>query len=961
MGTIQTSVGLVSGINTAQIIDQLLAIEARPRAFAQQRLIEFQSQQAAILDVNSAVLGLTTSAKAFNASRLFRGAFATSSNPDVLSASASAGAAIGSYSFVVDRLVSTDSSISSGFADRDTTALGLTQLAFEVGGGRLDSETRLDTLNGGLGVERGKITVTDSSGDSATVDLSRAVTVADVLDAINSASGVSVTATVDGYGLTITDTAGGGGDLEINDAFGSNTASSLGIAGSEAGGVISGAQIQRLGEDTALSVLNDGNGVSFGAGGVAPPTDFTIDIDGTEYDIVLGEIARTEPDPENPSETITVVDETPVVTIGDLIERIESQTSGAVSVSINADGTGLELDAGASTISVEVGATGSAAAVDLGLIDRGTTTNSDVGTLSSRRLLAGLNSRLASNLLGGQGVSGGTIAFLTSDLSAFGVTITGDESISEIIDEINTQGGGSVTASLNETGNGLLITDNTNGGGQLQIADAGGQAAADLGIATGGSDGSIDSGNLQTRYVSEATLLDDLRGGLGAGTGSFRITDSTGATSNININDNDRTVADLLRKINSAGVDVTARVNDDGDGIVIVDNAAGAVALQIEDTSGSVASNLRFEGTADTSGGGANELVGSNEILVEFDAGDTLQDIVNTINDAGANVNASIVSSGSGPSPHRLVITSQATGASGRVVIDTFGEDLGFGTLSKGRDAVAFFGSDDPASGFLLTSRDNTLNDVIEGVTINLAGASDDAVNINVTRDIAGMEAGFEAFAESFNNVLDRIDFHTRYDQETEQRGVLLGDATALGVKSTLTRMILSDAPGVSGNYKNLTQIGFSVGEGGQLSFDSAKFRTAYDTDPEGVADLVAAFEAADSEDDIPVLDEDGNPIPGVTTPNDGPTEYTRLGVFEAIAQYAESLTDFVDGRLTRRKNTFDTQIRLQEDRIDNLTQQLDIKQARLAQQFLAMEQAIASLQGQQTALGSISAPQSIF
>ena len=45
---------------------------------------------------------------------------------------------------------------------------------------------------------------------------------------------------------------------------------------------------------------------------------------------------------------------------------------------------------------------------------------------------------------------------------------------------------------------------------------------------------------------------------------------------------------------------------------------------------------------------------------------------------------------------------------------------------------MVFFGSDDPATGLLITSSTNTLDDVIEGVTIDLLGASDDPVTITI-------------------------------------------------------------------------------------------------------------------------------------------------------------------------------------------------------------------------------------
>jgi flagellar hook-associated protein 2 len=957
VGTIQSSVGLVSGINSQQIIDQLLQIEARPRALAQQRLVQIQSQQAAFLDINTSVQTLASAARSFNAERIFRAATATSSNESVLTASARTGAAAGSYDFVVDRLVSTDSAISRGFADRDSTGLGLTDLSFELGGGRLDADTALETLNGGLGVARGKISITDSSGASTNVDLSRAVTVSDVLEAINSASGVAVRARVDGNALEITDQAGGGASLVIADVFGSTTASDLGIAGSDAGGTIAGSRIQRLGENTSLAELNDGNGVAFGDGGQAAPADFIINVDGTNYNIILGEIGSQQPDPDDPSENIWVATAGAVSTVGELIERIETQTSGAVEARVSADGSSLELVADpAASVTVSQGPTANTAAIDLGFVNRGSSSNNDTGTLSGRRVLAGLNTTLASNLAGGSGIGSGAISITTADANTFFLAIDSDDSVADIIDNFNQASGGAATASLNDAGNGLRIVDNTTGGGQLVISDLTGTAAADLGIETAGADGALDSGNLQSRYVSEATLLADLRGGQGIGTGAFRVIDSSGQSAEITINENVRTVRDLISRINgTAGVDVTARVNDTGDGILIEDAAGGASALSIENISGNVASNLNLAGTADLASGD-NQIDGSFETRVEFDAGDTLQDVVNAINDAGAGVSASIVASGSGPAPYRLVITSQTSGAAGRVTIDSFGEDLGLSTLSRGEDAVVFFGSEDPANGFLLTSRTNSLEGVIDGVTLDLQSASDDPVEVNVARDVEAIETGIGTFVESFNRVIDRVDFHTRFVEDTNQRGALLGDSTAQSIKSTLTRLALSDAEGVTGQFRSLTQVGVTVGEGGKLQFDEQKFRDAYSQNPEAVRDLVSALDAADRPSEVPILDENGNEIPGATAQNTGATEYTRVGVMEKIAQYADSLTDFVDGRITRRRNTFDNQIELQQDRIENLTAQLNVKRARLEQQFLAMEQAISALQGQQQALGQIGA-----
>ncbi len=63
-------------------------------------------------------------------------------------------------------------------------AIGAGSFTFGAGG-FVDQGISLDELNGGDGVQRGKIRITDRSGASAVIDLSFARTVDDVLDAIN--------------------------------------------------------------------------------------------------------------------------------------------------------------------------------------------------------------------------------------------------------------------------------------------------------------------------------------------------------------------------------------------------------------------------------------------------------------------------------------------------------------------------------------------------------------------------------------------------------------------------------------------------------------------------------------------------------------------------------------------------------------------------------------------------------
>jgi len=945
MGGISSNVGLFSGIDTASLIEQLLAIEARPKQLAQRRVAELQSQQAAFLDINSRLLGLKTASASFNSSNIFSATRASSSNPDAVGATASENATLGTFNFNVSRLVSTNQLISRRFADDKTSGLGATEFTFEIGQGGLETDTNLADLNGGEGVKRGKVRVTDSSGASTIIDLSKAVTVGDVLKAFNESGEVSVSAKATGQGLTFTDNAGGAGAFTIAEVGNGTTATTLGIKQSVgAGSDIESGDILFLSENTSLNVLNDGQGVSFGPGGSAATADFRLIHSGTgeTYDINLGEIGETVDGEYEATGT-------PVVTIGDLKTRIETLTDGELTVAINADGRGIEIQAvdGVSDVTINKPTGGRTTLEQLGF----TNGQSATGSIGSSRLLAGINTVLASNLNGGSGVGDGTIQFTARDASVFTVDIEAADSVSEIIDKINTAAPEGLVASLNASGNGVRIVDSS-GAGLLTIADTAGAAGANLGIeTTDDEDGVVDSGNLQLRYISEGTLLSDLNNGAGVGTGSFRLTDAEGASSTVNIDEDIRTLGDLISRINSRPVKVTARINDTGDGLILEDSTGDGnlSAIKVEEITGGVAKKLNLLGAADFDTGGdptGNVIDGSFERSVKFEQTDTLRDIATKINSAGVGVDATIINDGVGASPFRLILTSETSGSVGEILVDTKGFDLGASTLSAAQDAVVFFGADDPADAVLITSSSNTLDNVVNGLTLDLNNTTDEPVEVSVSRDVGAIETALTEFVDAANGVFDRIDFHQRFDLETNERGALLGDSTIANIRRSILRTVQGRPNGVQGQFQFAFEIGVTVGSGGKLEFDKDRFREAYEQDPQAVEDLVAAFQLGDRE---PI-----EVAPGVTVEN---TEdnFLQQGVAELVEQLMDNLTNSVDGVLKRRDETLNTQIELQNERILQFDATLANKRQQLQRQFLAMEQALASLSTQQQALSSLS------
>ncbi|MHC4218735.1 MAG: flagellar filament capping protein FliD, partial [Planctomycetota bacterium] len=649
-------------------------------------------------------------------------------------------------------------------------------------------------------------------------------------------------------------------------------------------------------------------------------------------------------------------DHTPAAkTIQDVIDRINNakdtvdvDNGGHIVASIAADGVSLFLEdtvggGPAANFTVVASPTNAYAARDLGI----ETLVGTGSTIDGNRLIAGINSVLVRSLNGGAGI-GGDSTLIIQDRSGSGdlLTIDPDDSVSDIIDQINASGAVNVTASLNDAGNGLLITDNT--GSTISNLIVTGDVADDLGIDTGALGVAADfyrGDNVQLRYVAEGTSLSELNYGRGIGLGEFRITDGEGNQVIIEVDSDLESVYDLVEHITTQAsandVDITARVNDNGDGILL-NNDLGTGLIRVEALSGTTAEDLNLLTPVTVDG---DPIDGSYETTVVINASDTINEIVEAINEAGVPVTASTLNTGAGATPIQLVLTSGIAGTAGDLVIDDDGFGLNLATLSEAQDSKVFFGSADPAYATLIKRSSNTLDNVVPGVSIDLVSASDTPVTLTVSRDTVTIEDKIAEFAAAFNDAVGRIDQYDFYDAETEKKGVLLGNNTTSQIRNALFRTVQQKATGVETRYQYLSQVGLTVGTGGALQFDRVKFEEAYDTDPEAVENLFTAFQGTTSTTET--IGE------GITI-EVNEQSYSQLGFGDLFDQLMDGLTNSIDGTMTLADEALQSQIDLTEDRIEDYDDRLDAKRSRMEREFAAMEAALARLQSQSNALLSL-------
>ncbi|MFQ5489815.1 MAG: flagellar filament capping protein FliD [Phycisphaerae bacterium] len=1035
MSGISSSTGLVSGLPTAELISQLMAVEARPVTLLQQRVGAVQAERTAFADLSSRLLSLKSAIANFDQRSFFDVFRANSSDTNVLTATAGAKATLGTFGFQVHSLVASHELISRGFADADTTPLGAGLLTLESGQGLLNPPTDLESLNGGAGVRRGTIRITDRAGVSADLNLTATLTVQDVIDAINAETTINVRASVQGDSIILEDlNATATGSLTVSDLTGGQMARDLGIAGTSTTGRIVGTDIVNLVDTTLLSALNDGMGFGRAPSG----SDLIVQRDdGARYEISLsgtidantrlevlnggnsarlGVIRITDRLGQSVDVDLSAIDSgapgaTP--TLGDVVTAIEQQTAaagldldvtyfnssrkhalqivdnavvpevvagaeeaapalkiedvsgfgardlgiatestegsivgtgihrvdtvgdvmraiefaydattgqynaGGILAGFSANGNGIVL----SSVGVPRGfdvlaADGSTAAQDLGLLGRYEGGVAPAGAGGS--LIAGLNSVLTRTLNGGTGLGTGIIRIIDGAGRSADVDLTGIETVQGILDTINAAGL-EVQARINTAGNGIAIDDTSNvAGSSLVVQDVSGTLAQDMGLAGSFAEGRAEGGNLQRQYIAEQTLLAELNGGRGVRTGQIRMTDSNGVIHTVTIADNQKTVGDVIQLINAAGGTLQASINATGDGILVTDSAGGTEALTITDQDGFAARDLRIAGEA---AAGETSIDGSFEFRIQIEADDTLQDVVNKIDSAGGDFSAAVLNDGSSTAPFRLVVNSQISGTKGQLIFDPGQTGLSMSTLAQARDAVVFFGGADStpgAPGLVLRSSSNTLDDVLEGVSIDLVGTSDKPVELSISQDVDAIVEDLNAFVTSYNDVIDRIGELTSFDSETFERGILFGDSTVTQIENRLFRSVTRPFENTSNNLSRLAGVGITLAAGGRLELDEERFREVYQEDPDSVEQLFTA-------------------------------EETGFGaVFDEVL---DDLTRGVDGLIANKDSALEGQEDILNDRIDNFQVLLDAKRTRLERQFASLEGALALLQGQQSAL----------
>lgn len=222
---------------------------------------------------------------------------------------------------------------------------------------------------------------------------------------------------------------------------------------------------------------------------------------------------------------------------------------------------------------------------------------------------------------------------------------------------------------------------------------------------------------------------------------------------------------------------------------------------------------------------------------IAINSNDTQRSIVNTINAAvqpqGRDFRASIVAG-------QLVLTAAQTGVNHSMVYSD-GAGLGFDALLQDAQNAEF-----KVNGMSVSrASNNNLTDVVDGVTLSLAGDAEGksarlSISANTEKAVGLLSTLANKFNVTVNHLRDKMTSTSKTEngKTTYTRGALSGETVFSNFRTDMMYRMSRNYTN-SGSLKRFEEIGLSFDKDMKLTLDSDKFVEAFKNSPSDVTALM--------------------------------------------------------------------------------------------------------------------------
>ena len=307
---------------------------------------------------------------------------------------------------------------------------------------------------------------------------------------------------------------------------------------------------------------------------------------------------------------------------------------------------------------------------------------------------------------------------------------------------------------------------------------------------------------------------------------------------------------------------------------------------------------------------------GHKEIYING-TNNTLQGMADTINRSGLGVKASIINDRSNTDePYKLMISGDAVGGDNAIEYPTLyfldgDQDLYFDEERAAKNGKV------KVDGFEFEIGDNTVKDVIPGVTLDLRQATPGrTVNVSVKEDMEVVVGKVKTFVDGMNEVLKFIQSQNAMTKETDTTSTLGGDSLLRGVENRIRALVQNPQFGVSSEVTRLNQIGIVFSRNGTLEFNEKSFNDALARNPVAIQKFLAG---------------------------DG----FSFGFIPTLKREVGTILNQAYGPVAIRKRALQERIGQMNTQIENKERQLQKKEETLRSKFAKLEETMGRMKGQ--------------
>ncbi|MCB2173891.1 flagellar filament capping protein FliD [bacterium] len=306
-------------------------------------------------------------------------------------------------------------------------------------------------------------------------------------------------------------------------------------------------------------------------------------------------------------------------------------------------------------------------------------------------------------------------------------------------------------------------------------------------------------------------------------------------------------------------------------------------------------------------------VAGSDHTIELTSENNSLQGLMQAINDADIGVSAAIVNDGTA-SPYRLTLTGSSV--DNAFSLDTSG-------LAGGTESFSAFDTTQTATqahiivdGLDIYSTSNTMTDAIPGVTLNLLKAeSSTQTSLAVSSDESAVDANLKSFVAAYNAVVSFV--HSQSVVGESKGGILGGDSGLNAVKRRLQNFLTTSVNQPGSPLQTLSELGLETQKDGTLVLNNEKLSEVRDQDFDSLVNLLAG---------------DGEEMEGIANQFQG---------------YLEALTDSRDGLYAGRSQAINDNLKRMDERIVQMEMRLEKREETLRSQFNVMEQLVSTMNSQ--------------